>query len=310
MPHSRRSQERIKEDFEKIEKAANVATTITEISKMTRLSSMQIRVTLSKYPGSLFRIKHLLAHNKEKKNFTSYVIDASIMGVSNIEKTIAQIRNNENAKIILTSITIKELDMMQKFDDAQAYVARHILALAVEEPENFSNIVIDETLDTPDDCIIKYCANHKENLILLTSDKTMVLKARAYSVQVEYLEKKLQENQKNMTKHKANTLYSAQKVGDKLLLSCYSSATRQVGIYANNNIISSGVRELNIGDNVFIATKRVDYISFTHFRVTSLFAENNCQFIYGKRFYNGDEIDVPELVYKDFITRFLEAKPL
>ena len=36
-------------------------------------------------------------------------------------------------------------------------------------------------------CIVKYCAEHKEQVILMTADKTMALKARMYGVKTKYL---------------------------------------------------------------------------------------------------------------------------
>lgn len=95
-----------------------------------------------------------------------------------------------------------------------------IIKNTAENLNSFETVLINETLDTPDDCIIKYCADHKESVTLLTSDKTMALKARMYSVQVHYFKQTTPTvNSKALspTNSKVMTLLSANRIGNKLL---------------------------------------------------------------------------------------------
>ena len=55
---------------------------------------------------------------------------------------------------------------------------------------------------------------------------------------------------------------------------------------------------------VFISSKKPDYITFAHYRIISLYAENNCELIYSKRFYDNNDIDVPKPAYTSFIKDF------
>ncbi len=237
---------------------------------------------------------------------SGFVIDASITGIENLRKYISKICLTQD-KLILTSVTIKELEKMQNFKDIDGNDARYLLALAAENHNSFETVLIDETLDTPDDCIIKYCADHKESVTLLTSDKTMALKARMFSVQVHYFKQtKAPTNSKTIsnTNSKVRTLIPANRIGNKLLISNFQTHTMSIRVCSNNLEYNDGIRELNVGDDVFIATKKTDYITFAHYKMISLYAENNCELIYSKRFYDYNDIDVPNSAYKSFIKDF------
>lgn len=194
----RRSLKEIEQDCSRIKEAAKTATCMKDLENMTGLSASQINYSLSNHPIIFKRIKKQLDTNKanakalnekqekevtekEVSNATErqcieFVIDASITGYEGLNDTLDQIRTTE-AKITLTSTTIHELDKLQKLDDVQALDARHILALAAKEPENFKVVAIDKKLETADDDIIQYCVDNKERVTLLTSDKVMTLKA-------------------------------------------------------------------------------------------------------------------------------------
>lgn len=248
----------------------------------------------------------------QKELVKKYVIDASITGIQSLRDTISKICA-ANSKIILTSITIKELEKMQKFSDFQGIDARYILALAAENFSHFETVLIDETFDTPDDCIIHYCAENKNYVTLLTSDKTMVLKARMYGVQVKYLKHNQTPKGKSFTKNsnsKIKTLTPAKRVANKLLISIFYTNTMSLCVSSNGIVYTDGIRELRIGDDVFIATKKVNYITFAHYKIVSLYSENNCELIYSKRFYNYNYIDVPKESYESFIENFKKTHNL
>lgn len=348
MAIQKRTQKEIEKDCKRLKEAAKTATTIKELETLTGLSYAMINTTLSKHPTIFKRIKEQLAVNKEKaeaetqkqkeleakakaeekakndamvkeikqsetvtsnKNddVSGFVIDTSITGIENLREYLSKICLTQ-AKLILTSVTIKELEKMQNFKDIDGNDARYILALAVENHNSFETVLIDETLDTPNDCIIKYCADHKESVTLLTSDKTMALKARMYSVQVHYFKQtKPTANSKTIShtnSNKVRTLIPANRIGNKLLISNFQTNTMSIRVCSNNLEYNDGIRELNVGDDVFIATKKSDYITFAHYKMISLYAENNCELIYSKRFYDYNDIDVPDSAYKSFIKDF------
>lgn len=348
----KRTQKQIEKDCKVLKEAAKTATNMKELERVTGLSYAMINTTLSKHPIVFNRIKKQLIENKEKaelekqkqkeqeeraraeaeekakkeaevkveqadKSVTTpklsgYVMDASITGIENLKEILSKICLTK-AKIILTSVTVKELAQMQKFDDIDERDACYILALAAENNETFKSVLIDETLDTPDDCIVKYCADNKENVTLLTSDKEMALKARMHSVQVHYF-KQTQAHKNAKTILHANTairtLIPARRIGNQLLISNLQRQNQSIRIISNGIEYSEGTKELKVGDDVFIATKKEEYSTFVHYHVISLYAENNCEQVYSKRFYNYDDLDLLEARYKSFMKDFKKRQGL
>lgn len=202
---------------------------------------------------------------------------------------------------------------MQKFKDFDAKWARHILAIAAENNyENFYTVLIDENLENPDECIIKYCADHKNNVVLLIADKTMALKARMYGVKVRYFKRNNSYANSNSnvqpsvnTTSIINTLFVAGKIGGKLSISDFNTDHRSVKVISNGLEYTEGVCELKIGDDVYIVKKKNKYLTFAHYTMISLEARNNCKLVYSKRIYNISEIEnLPKVDYKTFIRNF------
>lgn len=106
------------------------------------------------------------------------------------------------------------------------------------------------------------------------------------------------------TNSKISTLFPANRIGNKLLISKFLTPTMSIRVCSNSLEYNDGIIELNVGDDVFIATKKPDYITFAHYKIISLYSENNCELIYSKRFYDYNDIDVPEIAYKSFIKDF------
>ena len=240
-----------------------------------------------------------------------FVIDASITGVENLKEHLLKICNSK-AKIIITSITIKELEKLQHFDDIYGKDARNILAMAAENSDSFESVLIDETFDTPDDCIINYCAENKDNVTLLTSDKTMALKARMYSVQVHYFKQAQCITAKNAMANKSNirTLIPAKRMGNSLLIPNFHTDTISIRVCSNGLEYNDGIRELQIGDDVFLASKKSDCVTFAHYHIISLYAENNCELIFSRRIYDYSNLDLPKASYKSFVRDFLRRHNL
>lgn len=238
-----------------------------------------------------------------------FVIDASITGIEDLKEILSK-HCVANSKIILTSVTIKELEKLQKFNDIQAIDACNIMNMSIENPNNFQSVLIDESLETPDDCIIKYCADNKDRVTLLTSDKGMVLKARMYGVQTQYLKQTLKVNPVSSYSRKT-TLLHVRKIGGQLFISDFNTDCRSILLISKGLEYTEGVHKLKIGDEVYIATKKPDYMTFAHYHITSLSTENNCNLIYSKRIYNVSKIsDLPKEGYKSFMRDFLRRHDL
>ena len=177
----KRTKKQILEDYDRIKEAAEIATNVEEIAVLTGLSKIMINNTLSKYPKDKEKIKNQLKENRkrEKENqkvenkkqedkrecnkemIEGYVIDASISGVTTIRDDLKKICKT-NSKIILTSVTIYELEKMQSFFDIVGNNARYILGIAAEREKTFKPVLIKENHEKADDNIIEYCADSEK----------------------------------------------------------------------------------------------------------------------------------------------------
>lgn len=252
------------------------------------------------------RIRAEKAATAKKSQGIRVVIDASITGIDGIIDTINMICAT-GSKIILTGVTINELEKMQKFHDKDGNDARRILTLAADDPVHFDCEMIDTTVGSPDDCIIKYCADNKENVILLTSDKTMELKARAYGVKTRFF--KHSKNATATIRHadntRINTLYAARKYGNNLYIHDFGNEFKSIRVISGGIEYNDGLVDLKIGDDVYIAAKKDGYVTFAHYKIVSLTVENNCTCVYSKRLYDLAGInDLPEAGYKSFMRDF------
>lgn len=244
--------------------------------------------------------------NIEVEETSTFVIDASITGADDIMDTINNLCAN-NSKIVLTSVTIKELERMQEFHDLEGKDARKILAMAAGDYEHFECVLIDETLGTPDDCIIKYCTDNKDRVILMTSDKTMELKSRAYGIKTNFFKQPIKPSfvPPIHPQKKIVTLFETRRIGGKLIISELDSCFKSIRVISNGIEYNEGTVELKVGDDIYIAALKRNYIIFIHYKVLSLSLTNNCRLIYSRRIYNADGIsDLPEADYKSFVRDF------
>lgn len=245
------------------------------------------------------------ANTENKHDDVGFVLDASICGIENLKDILSSIFA-KNAKIILTSITIKELKKLQEFKDIAAKDAKYILTIAAENYENFRKVLIDETFESPDECIIKYCADHKQDIVLLTADKMMALNARILGVKTQYYK---HNNNSRYSKVQATTyavtLLAARTIGDKLVVCDFENNYRSVLIISNGIEYTKGEYELKIGDDVYIATNKTQYMTFAHYQIISLTPKNNCKLVYSRRIYSASEIDcLTKAGYKSFMRDF------
>lgn len=295
----RRRQEEIQKDYWLCKKYidSHPRVSIKEIAKAVHLSESKVKTSLRQNPRDF---------EKNMEKIFKVVIDASITGVKDFEDIIKDILKEKI--IVLTTITIEELGKLQKYNDTSGRDARNILSMAAENQKDFECVVIDETLETPDDCIIKYCAGNKSNVILFTADKTMDLKARAFGVKTKFFKQpKSAENSMKKPHKKVSTLYEAKRNGNELKITCFVGKFKSIKVISKDIQYSSGSIALKKGDNVYIArTTKDDCIFFIHYEINSTDEENNCKIIYFKKIYNKGQIrKLPKEKYKSFIREFI-----
>lgn len=129
-----------------------------------------------------------ISNPKAIKDITGVVIDASISDCYSMRAELDSIVKS-GQKIIITSVTLQELDHLQKRNDATGHGAIHILDFASNHPDDTEIVMIDRDYYLADDSILQYCIEHKSTVSLLTSDKIMCLKARGQGITAKYLNK-------------------------------------------------------------------------------------------------------------------------
>lgn len=319
---ARRTQKQIEQDYREIREAAKTAESFKDLEKMTGLSYSMIITTLEKHPIVFKRLKAQLNINREidrkteettVENFHEFVIDASISGIKDLKQIFDEICHKK-AKLVLTSVTIRELDQMQKFQDVDGHAARYILAMAAENNDCFKTVQIDESLPIADDCIIKYCVDNKERTTLLTADKTMALKARMYGVNTQYFKHKKNTNttSTHANNSKTLTLIPAKRVGNQLVLPKFHTQNMSIRVYSNGFEYNEGPRNLKVGDDVYIITQKTTYITFAHYKMCSLKSANNCTLMFSRRVYDysSNLTDIKNKSYRSFLMDFAKRHDL
>lgn len=323
----KRTKEQVSRDIKKIKKAATKACTMKQVEEITGLSYIQIKTTLKKHPQESEKIRKQLQINscnpqisewsleedkkgpsasKSKKTIPNFVIDTSVCGIEDIFDILEKI-STTSSKIVITSVVLKELDTMQKINDYEGNAAKRILALAAENINNYDIVYIDETVGIPDDCIVKYCAENKRKVTLITADKVMALKARMYGIEAKYL-KHTRVFVRDYIRHEdgaqISTFVNAKIIDGSLVLIKPMSATQSIQIISNGIEYTDRIRELQVGDTVYIATQKDSYISFVHLKVIKISEERNCELIYAHKFYNAEQIETIKGSYKSFVRAF------
>ena len=253
------------------------------------------------------------------ENISWYVIDTSICGYSMIDQKINDIIK-ANGKIIITSVVVAELEKLQHSNRNDASAASHLLAIAAENENTFIPVKIDEPYTIADDNIIEYCTNCDRKVILLTSDKTMALKARMQSINTEYLKRtapntsdnaskvmlpstsQIQPNGKvNDKKSSLVTLSPTTTKGNNLYIVSSKKNKQAIRVYSNGLEFNGEDVKLHVGDDVFIVTKKMGYLSFAHYRLCSISKKQNSLLLYNKRIYSKADLNNLNSYYKSFI---------
>lgn len=328
---SKRTAKEIENDYKRIKELVETSfiTSVKEIAEATSLTVQEIKTSLSKHPRVEKRIMAKLEENRQKKSsqkleekkfpsedknvevkedeFLGYVIDNSIIGVKDVLNIINKICAS-NAQIVITNITINELEDSREYDGFSGRNAGRILAMAAEDPKHFFSVIIDDSLATKDDCIVKYCADNKDKVILLTADNPMALRARAYGVETQYFKQDVVKENKvpnRRNKECCDTLAFTKKVDGNLIIYATDGNTRSTLVKSEGIEYSQGECKLKIGDDVLIAVKKSTYFTFVHYKITSLYERKNCKLIYHGRYYNLQDVEmVQNEEYKEFLKKF------
>lgn len=308
---SQRTQQQIEKDYIKIKKTAESVKSFKQLEAATGLSYCEIITSLRKHPRILEKIKKHFEDAKksgEKRKITKktaetlckkVVIDTSLTGVPEIESVLKE----ESAKIVLTQVVIKELSRMQHFEDSDAMRARHILAMPAENEEKFIHELISEEYETADRCILEYCLQNKDNVVLYTADKEMFNFAKVYKVPVKLF--RSVSTRESISK-RSITFGGAEKIGKDLIvdLDKINTSFRRVIVISEGREYSEGIVKFKVGDEIFLASnKREGYVAFAHYKIISLWKENHCDLIFSKRLYDLGKLDF-NYKYKCFLREF------
>lgn len=330
----KRTNEKIAKDYNRIRLFVNrhidEIKSLSYIAKSLNLTNNQVKKSLEGHSQFLQKIEEAIARNKKgnlsketkivpKSNLdieqasnievkcmedeslkdettNYYVLDASVCGSDDIFGFF----KSENIKIIISDLTIHELDLLQGTNDHNGRNARQILAMAVNDEVKFICKRI-TPLDNVDDSIINYCYNNYQRVTLITSDKVMCLKARSYGVNVVFFQHNKESDEKK------STFYKAEFISGKLYLNKFKTDSSFIRLISDGIEYDEGNHELKIGDYILIATKKDGYSTFIHFSVVAIAPYNNCQVIKSKRFYTEDEINsLDNALYKAFMKDFAQ----
>lgn len=76
-------------------------------------------------------------------------------------------------------------------------------------------------------------------------------------------------------------------------------------VYSNGIEISKGTYGLKIGDDVYLSTKKEGYVTFAHYKMISLYEEENCELVYARRIYDYNNIHLSKSAYISFVKNFI-----
>ena len=238
-----------------------------------------------------------------------FVLDASVTSVKNVRALLRKFCEEaylSEFKIVLTSVTIRELQMLQKRSDSDGQDARFILNHAIDHGNMYQLVQISEDESSPDNCIIKYCVEHKDDVVLLTSDKEMALNAKMKQVQVLFF-KQADDKSSGRDHGSIVSLYPVRRIGDQLFTGELQTAKRSMMVISQDGSEHSrDICELHVGDDVLIASLRDDCVIFVHYKIISLKDVDNARTVYNKRYYGTDVIDeLEDERYRRFLKEFI-----
>lgn len=303
---------------------------LKQLCMKTGIGSKKLRNEFSKHPMLKRRIENQLNLGSDVKEnelifptFPCIVLDCSVVSSNNLIEAIdAYI--NIGYKFVITSITNKELDRRQEYSKFKDFNSREynsgrnsrkLLRKAVLEEENFICIEIPEKSLNPDDDIIN-ALRGRENLILWTGDKSMILSCRMANIpnmfidgeiplpeQTEAFEEELKEEPQQVEESEYS-LYGLRYQDGELYMGLLNPYTTYIELYNQYGKRKMLTEALEVGDKILRIKKksvrRCIYISEE--KVLRISPTNNAKLIYNKKYFIPKEVkDIPieyQEVYK------------
>ena len=293
-----------------------------------------IKNTLSKFPDEEAMVRENLDKNrpsqattakveknisasKNDNNFSIAMLDTSVYGLDNIFEILEEYAR-EGKILGITDVVLEELANLQKTMDTKGKCACNFLYIIMDNLSAFQLFEVKHNMlerETIDEAIIRATLDLGKKALLLTSDKEMYIKAALKGVKAKYLlsskkrenkfEFNLEETREKSKEHKkikAKTFIDAHEENGKLFFIRKKRKTQLVKIFSKSGEEKYGDKiELEIGDHVFICTKREDYIRFLDYEVYFL-KEDGFLERYSTKSYNCDvTVNVENHDYKKVI---------
>lgn len=325
----------------KIEQFAGECSSLKELAEKTGFGRKTLRDVFAKNAMLKNRIMGRLkdfADDFEEVEFPEgnrlIVLDTSTIHATNL-LTAIDIAIDAGFTFVLTSITIKELDAASsKKDEVARLNAQRLLSKAVKDAQHIIPVDIPECSVNPDDDILEAIKGNKENIILWTGDKAMLLKARMYKIRNVYIEEEIkipkdrkpqetmndcgeEETQAQMSQEapknedeNIRTIFGAKirKDGNLYLSRKVNPYTTSVELYDVFKRPKKLTDALEIGDSIITVIIKPDFsrVRVREEKVTRITKYNNSMLIFEKCVYDVDNLskDLPEK-YLDAVSRFL-----
>lgn len=292
---------------------------------MNSFERKKVRVNVSSnLKAKNYKIKVVAKKLEEKKEniisrnriVTRYVLDNSVIGKNGILKFISELIEKDEI-IVITSLFVKGLEEVLKEKTSFSDIAIQIFSMITEDEEHFEVIEVDEEEKHVDDCIMAYCCESKEKVVVVVGSVSRAAKSRLYEVKYIFFTEHIEssksheeceaqkEKQKvDDKKEKFYTLSFINKISEELIISEFKTENQYICLYTKDKIYNDGIRVLQLGDEILVATRKPKYINFCHYRVCKLTEKENCLQLYHKKIYNMNHLKISSTWYKDFLKDF------
>lgn len=333
------SQEEWNKRLEEVKLASEDCKTISEIVQITDYNRNSIKTLFKKFPEEEKMIKENLAKNKSNQNttfkveksiskskndndFSIVMLDTSVSNLDNIFEILEEYA--QDGKILgITDVVLEKLEFLQSADNSTTRASTcdllHIIKDNIPSFQLFEVKYNMREKETIHEAVINATLKLNGKALLLTSDKGMYIRAALKGVKVKLLlntiaqekkfvfdldkgEEKSEEKGKEKKKKNIVTFIDAHEEEGKLFYKRKKRKTQIVKIFSRFGEEKQGDEiELEIGDHIFICTKRKDYISFLDYEVYHLKKDRFLK-RYSTKSYNCDSIvNVENPEYKKFI---------
>ena len=285
---------------------------------MKKIESKKIKVKVSSKPKTKdYKVKLVVKDVEDKKEktivenriITRYVLDNSIIGKMTLFSFISELIDKDEI-IVITSLFIKGLEEVLKQNTPFSKKATELLELVAQDEKHFEVVKVDEEERYVDDCVLAYCCESLEKVVLVVGNGLRATKSRAYKIHYIFLneekesienEEKVVNEKKEPKKEKLYTLSFIEKLSDELVIVDFRTVSQYICLYSKDKIYNDGIRVLHVGDEILVATKKPKYINFYHYKVCELTEKEHCLQLYHKKIYNMDRLKISSTWYKDFL---------